>query len=340
MATDNTMTTEDLLDIVLITYNRARQFQITLEMLFAADSPVKNCHFTIIDNKSTDETPTIADQCAKAHPNVTHVVNRFNVGGNANIAKAMEHYGATPYHWILCDDDTYDWRGWPDVEEAMQRGEKLICVGDRYLPSDAKGRSDPALQLQQMTFLPSIIYGPGTITDTVMRNAYESTFALFQHLAPAVAHLNQGGTIYVAKRGIVRPGEYGSDISYTRGYAKDEIFVRSRTMTLAVGFANITLNLKDRRLSKRAFRALVFGPQMGALGFFGEIFLRLRGIDGASAFRDVMIQSPLWAKLILVPLRLIQNSPLYHILTSKWLYTKTRQVTDWINARARKRLKA
>ena len=328
------------IDITLVTYNRAEYLRNTLSSLLSAESPVRNYAISILDNRSTDATSDVINEFRRTHPNVTHVVNRFNVGGNANIAKAMEHYGATPYHWILCDDDTYDWRGWPDVEEAMQRGEKLICVGDRYLPSDAKGRSDPALQLQQMTFLPSIIYGPGTITDTVMRNAYESTFALFQHLAPVVAHLNQGGTIYVAKRGIVRPGEYGSDISYTRGYAQDEIFVSSRTMKLDVGFANITLNLKDRRLSKRAFRALVFGPQMGALGFFGEIFLRLRGIDGASAFRDVMIQSPLWAKLILVPLRLIQNSPLYHILTSKWLYTKTRQVTDWINARARKRRKA
>lgn len=334
------MTTEQILDIVLITYNRAPQFKRTLEMLFAPDSPVRNCDFTILDNKSTDETPEIAEYYASLHPNIKHLLNNFNVGGNANIAKAMERYGETPYHWILCDDDTYDWSGWPDVEEAMRRGEKLICVGDRYLTSEEKGRSDPALQLQQMTFLPSIIYGPGTITDTVMRNAYESTFALFQHLAPVVAHLNQGGTIYVAKRGIVRPGEYGNDISYTRGCAKEEVFARSRTMTLAVGFANLTLNLKDRRLSKRAFRALVFGPQMGVLGFFGEIFFRLRGVDGASAFRDVMNQSPLWTKFILVPLRLIQNSPLYHILTSKWLYTKARQVTDWINARARKRLKA
>lgn len=333
------MATEDLLSIVLITYNRAQQFKNTIEMLLASDSPVKNCHFTILNNRSTDETPEIADRCANTHRNVSHIINNFNVGGNANIAKAMERYGGTPYHWILCDDDKYDWRGWPDVEEAMRRGEKLICVGDRYLPSEEEGRSDPALQLQQMTFLPSIIYGPGTITDTVMRNAYESTFALFQHLAPVVAHLNHGGTIYVAKRGIVRPGEYGNDISYTRGCAKEEVFARSRTMTLSVGFANLTLNLKDRRLSKRAFRSLVFGPQMGLLGFLGEIFFRLRGINGASAFRDVMNQSPLWAKFILVPLRFIQNSPLYHVLTSKWLYTKARQLTDWINARARKRLK-
>ena len=333
------MSTEDLIDITLITYNRAPQFEKTLEMLFAPDSPVRNCLLTILDNRSDDATPQIAGRYAAAHPNVTHKVNNFNVGGNANIAKAMEMYGARPYHWILCDDDTYDWSGWPDVEEAMRRGEKLICAGDRYLPAGGDGRADPALQLQQMTFLPSIIYGPGTITDTAMRNAYESTFALFQHLAPVVAHLNRGGAIYTAKRGIVRPGEYGNDISYTRGCAKEEVFARSRTMTLAVGFANLTLNLKDRRLSKRAFRALVFGPQMGALGFFGEIFFRLRGRDGASAFRDVMNQAPLWAKSILLPLRLVQNSPLYHLLASKWLYAKARQLTDWMNTRARMRLK-
>ena len=333
------MNTENAIDITLITYNRAEYLRRTLAALLSAESPVRNCAITILDNRSTDTTPAVIDEFRAAHPNVTHVVNRFNVGGNANIAKAMELYGARPYHWILCDDDAYDWSGWPDVEEAMRRGEKLICVGDRYLPSEEEGRSDPALQLQQMTFLPSIIYGPGTITDNVMRNAYESTFALFQHLAPVVAHLNHGGTIYVAKRGIVRPGEYGNDISYTRGCAKEEVFARSRTMTLSVGFANLTLNLTDRRLSKRAFRSLVFGPQMGLLGFLGEIFFRLRGINGASAFRDVMNQSPLWAKFILVPLRFIQNSPLYHVLTSKWLYAKARQLTDWINARARKRLK-
>ena len=291
------MNTENTIDITLITYNRAEYLRNTLASLLSAESPVRNCAILILDNRSTDATSDVISEFRRTHPNVTHVVNRFNVGGNANIAKAMEHYGAAPYHWILCDDDTYDWRGWPDVEEAMR-------------------------------------------PDTVMRNAYESTFALFQHLAPVITHINHGGKIYVAKHGIVSPGEYGTDISYTRGYVKSEVFARSRTMTLAVGFANLTLNLKDRRLSKRAFRALVFGPQMGALGFFGEIFFRLRGVDGASAFRDVMNQSPLWAKFILVPLRLIQNSPLYHILTSKWLYTKARQVTDWINARARKRLKA
>ena len=79
------MTTEQLLDIVLITFNRASQFEKTLEMLFAPDSPVRNCDLTILDNKSTDETPQIAERYAGLHPNVKHHVNNFNVGGNANI---------------------------------------------------------------------------------------------------------------------------------------------------------------------------------------------------------------------------------------------------------------
>lgn len=334
------MTTEQLIDIVLITFNRAAQFEKTLEMILAPESPVRKCTLTILDNKSTDDTPQIAERYASSHSNVRHHVNNFNVGGNANIAKALEMYGTTPYHWVICDDDIYSWEGWSDVEDAMHRGEQLICVGDRYLAPDGDARKDPANLLQQMTFLPSIIFGPGTLTDTVIRNAYDNTFALFPHLVPVITHLNHGGTIYTAKQGIVRPGEYGIDISYTRGDMISEVFARSRTMTLAVGFANLTLNIKDRRLSKRAFRALVFGPQMGAMGFFGEIFFRLRGVDGASSFQDVWNQSPLWAKAVLFPLRLIQGSPLFHLLTNKWLYTKARQLTDWINRRAHRRLKS
>ena len=338
MATDNTMTTEDLLDIVLITYNRARQFQITLEMLFAADSPVKNCHFTIIDNKSTDETPTIADQCARAHPNVEHIVNNFNVGGNANIAKALEMYGSKPYHWIICDDDVYDWSGWPDVEEAMLRGEKLICVGDRHLQKEGPRRSDIAECLQQMTFLPSIIYGPGVITNTAMRNAYDCTFALFPHLAPVVMHINHGGGIYVAKKGIVLPGLYGNDASLTRGDIKSEVFSRSRTSFLAVGFAILTGELHDRKTAKRAFKALVFGSQIGRFGFFAQTFLYLHGREGSSNFNAIWLQSSFLMRCILLPLHIVQNTFLYHLIVNKYTYSMGKSLMDRLNGRALKKL--
>ena len=334
------MTTEQLLDIVLITYNRASQFEKTLEMVLAPDSPIRACSLTILDNKSTDATPQIAERFAVSHPNVKHLVNNFNVGGNANIAKALEMYGSRPYHWIICDDDIYNWDGWAEVEDAMQRGEKLICVGDRHLARSGIKRSDPAECLQQMTFLPSIIYGPGIITNTAMRNAYDCTFALFPHLAPVVMHLNNGGSIFVAKKGIVLPGNYGNDASLTRGDVKSEVFSRSRTTFLAVGFAILTGEIKDKKLSKRAFKALVFGSQIGRFGFYGQTFLYLAGRAGSANFHAIWLQSTFLMRCVLFPLHIIQNSFLYPLLTSKCIYNAGKRLMDRINGKALKRLHA
>lgn len=332
------MAAKQLLDIVLITYNRAPQFEKTLEMILAPNSPVRECSLTILDNKSTDETPQIADRFASSHPNVKHIVNNFNVGGNANIAKALEMYGPTPYHWIICDDDVYNWDGWPEVEDAMRRGEKLICVGDRHLAATGPKRNDPAECLQQMTFLPSIIYGPGIITNTAMRNAYDCTFALFPHLAPVVMHLNHGGSIFVIQHGIVQPGFYGNDASLTRGDVKSEVFSRSRTTFLAVGFAILTGEIKDKKLSKRAFKALVFGSQIGRFGFYGQTFLYLAGKAGSANFHAIWLQSTFLMRCVLFPLHIIQNSFLYPLLTSQCIYNAGKRIMDRINGKALKKL--
>lgn len=332
------MITEKLLSIVLITYNRAEQFAKTLEMLFTPNSPVRNCPLTILDNKSTDKTHLIAERFAKEHSNIRYIVNNFNVGGNANIAKALEMYGSTPYHWILCDDDVYCWNGWSEVEEAMLRGEKLICVGDRHLPKSGSKRNNTTECLQQMTFLPSIIYGPGVITNTALRNAYDCTYALFPHLAPVIMHLNHGGKIFVINKGIVQPGFYDTDVSLTRGDIKSEVFSNSRTTFLAVGFAILTREIKDCKLSKRAFKALVFGPQIGCFGFFGQTFLYLRGRAGSANFHAIWMQSSFLMRCILFPLRIIQNSFLFPILTSKTTYNAGKQIMDKLNRRAFKKL--
>ena len=328
---------KNTLAIVLITYNRAEHLERTLRAILAPDSPVRDCDVTVLNNRSTDETAAVVDRFAAAHANVRQVVHNFNVGGNANIAKALERC-ATPYHWVLCDDDVYDWEGWDAVAAAMARGEKLLCVGDRHLPKTEPARSDPAQLLQQMTFLPSIVYGPGVVTDVALRNAYDNTYALFPHLAPVILHLNAGGKIWVAPRPLVRPGEFGTDISYTRGYRRDDIFPDSRTMTLSAGFAHILDGLADRRLAKAAFRALTFGSQMGRLGFYGEVFARLRGRAGAANFAAILRQSSWGMRVVLRVLRLVQSTPLYDLLMSESFYRAVRRVTDARNAKARAKL--
>lgn len=321
------MKTEDILDIVLVTYNRASYLEKTLTAILDLASPVRNCRIRVLNNNSTDGSPEIIENFCSKYSNVIHTANRFNIGGNANITRALEFYDK-PYLWVICDDDKYDWQGWSDVENAMTRGEKLICVGDKHLAKNNPKRSAIPNCLQQMTFLPSIIFGPGTINATAIRNAYDSIFAFFPHLAPVIMHINNGGSIYVASFPIVSPGEYGNDASLTRGDNKNDVFSRSRTMFLAPGFANLTAELKDKDLAINAFKALVFGPQMGVICFYGEVFLHLRGKDGEANFHDIWRQSTLGMKVILWIIRRIQNSFLFHVINNRHIYNYARGITD------------
>lgn len=79
------------LEIALITFNREKCLKKTLERLFAADSPVRNCAIVVYDNHSTDATPTLLAEYAKTHPNFTAVSNRRNIGLSGNICKALEN---------------------------------------------------------------------------------------------------------------------------------------------------------------------------------------------------------------------------------------------------------
>jgi glycosyltransferase involved in cell wall biosynthesis len=75
------MKTSEILDITIITFNRAEYLQKTLNAVLAEDSPVRNCQITILDNKSTDSTSDVISRFAKKHVNITHITNNFNVGG-------------------------------------------------------------------------------------------------------------------------------------------------------------------------------------------------------------------------------------------------------------------
>ena len=169
-------------------------------------------------------------------------------------------------------------------------------------------------------------------------NTVFQKYALFPHLAPVIMHLNHGGKIFVIQHGVVQPGFYGNDVSLTRGDVKSEIFSRSRTMFLAVGFAILTAELNDKKLSKRSFKALVFGSQIGKFGFYAQTFLYLNGRAGASNFHSIGLQSTFSMRCLLFPLHVIQNSFLYQLLTSKTVYNIGKRSMDRLTKRALKKL--
>lgn len=96
---------------VLITYNRSEELQRTLDAFIKAGLTEVKLH--ILDNASTDNTKSIIAIAQAQWPNLIYHCNEYNIGGNANILRAVE-ITSSEYSWILGDDDAWHLE---DVEE-------------------------------------------------------------------------------------------------------------------------------------------------------------------------------------------------------------------------------
>ncbi len=149
----------DQLEIILPTYNRREHLQRTLTQLTAPESPVRHCSLTVLDNACTDGSSDLIEEFAAKCPNIKHIRHEKNIGGNGNIARAFE-LARKPYVWVVCDDDSFRWEAWPEVEEALFSNEYDILLTRK---DDLKGTSNLAKIVRQLTFLPAGIYRTANI---------------------------------------------------------------------------------------------------------------------------------------------------------------------------------
>lgn len=246
------------LQIYLITYNRKKKLQETLETILAEKSPIKDFDITILDNASTDDSSElIKDYCLK-YQNIKHIRHEVNIGGNANICRAFEHSATCgkDYAWILCDDDKFDFSNWSEVENHIKNDIDLICVSDYAFPTQ-KEKESKAYQIFQMTFVPASIFKTKYITNTVLMNMYDAILTMFQQTCLTAHIINNNGTVEVLKRPIVHNGLHFKDkvdtesLSFTRGTEdKKEILERRKQTFWILGFVNIVTLLKDKNLQK------------------------------------------------------------------------------------------
>lgn len=171
---------KEKLEIILITYNRKKYLERTLNQILDKESPIKDFIITILDNKSTDGSYELIEEYKSKFSNIKHIVNNRNIGGNANICRAFE-IASKEYVWVICDDDIYHWENWDEIKNAIKNGYDGICVALHNI-NDRNNISDLIFQL---TFLPAGIYKTENFTDTVIRNAYDNIQNLFPHLAIA-----------------------------------------------------------------------------------------------------------------------------------------------------------
>lgn len=245
----------DQLQIFIVTYNRLPCLRETISQLLAEDSPVRTCEIVVLDNRSTDGTAEFIKGVSKAHANVRLVTHPRNIGGNANICRAME-LASRDYYWILGDDDFFHFENWNEVEAAMSRGEKAICLS-RYILPDAC-RDDVARQLVQATFITGMIISTSLLNDTVMSESYNRIYTLFPQMTPVLSLVNGGGRIYVVRERIVDNGDQGSgrkDVGYTRGSDILEVAPYARKQVWITGWAAAIAALNDRGLRERALMA-------------------------------------------------------------------------------------
>ena len=279
------MNIEHDLQLVCVTYNRHDCLKETFDQLLSVNSPVRNCDFLILDNASTDGTSDLIREVMRRHKNVRTIRHNRNVGGNANIARAMEE-SSKKYLWILGDDDYFDFSNWNEAVKAMERGERVICLSRYILPDEHK--EDLAWQLVQTTFITGVIVSAELHTDTVMAEVYNHVHTLFPQIVPVMHHVNHGGRIYVVDRPIVFNGDDGTqgkkkDLSYTRGQDANEVSPYTDYMRWENGWAMACAMLKDPVVRESAVRhglEFIFGRVEEAI----RVFMSARINNG-----DVMI---------------------------------------------------
>lgn len=240
------MSIKNKLQIIVITYNRAKLLDNTLKQLLADNSPVKDFDITVLDNNSTDGTAEIVKNLRKEHKNLKYKKNPYNLGLGGNIARALE-IADMQYVWTLADDDAVDWSAWPCLEEAVSNGEEVICAAN-YALAPEEQNDIPSL-LQQFSFVSSNIYKTEIFTDTTMTNILNNVYTLFPHLVPAIEHINKGKKIYLLPKALVRNDmKPNTDVSYIRGYDNDFLYLKQRSMSWITGYANVIAQIKDKKL--------------------------------------------------------------------------------------------
>lgn len=231
---------ENKLEIVLITYNRRDCLERTFKHIFAEDSPIRDYNITILNNSSTDGSTELINEYCSNYSNIKHIINSKNIGGNANISKALVEIPKKEYIWVLCDNDDYDWSAWGEVENAVENGVDAIIT--RHCENKL---SDI---FYYSTLVSGCIYKTGLIDEAVTENIYDFIPYLFPHLAPIANVINNEKTVYIVSKDIVHAGiNPGHDGSFIRGMNLSNLNENRKNIFWSVGYFNSLRLINDEK---------------------------------------------------------------------------------------------
>ena len=231
---------KDKLGIVLITYNRKKYLEDTLDSIFAETSPIRDCEITILDNHSTDGTSEMIESYAKKYLNLKHIINKVNIGGNPNVAKAYTEFSTKKYIWLLCDNDKYCWDKFDEIENAINQDYDVIFTQNC--------QENIADIYYKATFAPACIYKTENITPTVIENIYDNIKFLFPHLALIAWNINKKNRIYIPQNDtiiqVINPED--NRTVFNRGLEEEYMPEPRRNILWLVGYVNSVELIQDK----------------------------------------------------------------------------------------------
>jgi len=240
------MNLKDNLTIILITYNRKRYLRNTLSQILSSKSPIRDFDITIVDNCSDDGTDVLIKGCQKKFNNIKYIRNPINIGGNANICKAIElaYTKNKKYFWIICDDDDYNFKCWNQVEEAIGKNKDMILVSH----VNEKEKITKESIINECAFLPSAIYKTNLINSIVVQNSYLNIYHSFPHLAIICYFFNKNYTDFAIVDKKIVEQNWGRDtIGDTKRGTNNLIHYKQKHTDLPVGYVNTYKMLRDEK---------------------------------------------------------------------------------------------
>ena len=261
------------LDIFLITYNRRPYLEVTLNSIFAQDSPLNKYPITILDNNSNDGTEELCRDFAARYQNLTYIKNKKNVGLAGNICKALEN-ASRKYYWIICDNDKIDFTSWPEIEKAMEEDYDLIMGSVDYNCDEVTDKR--AFALTQSTFLPGCIYKTKFLTDDVMVYALNDIYTVLPHVCIACNIVNHNGRIYIPKTSVITlTANVKIDNLKTYSYDRVEtpnnkriLHERSLQIHFPAGIVSSFNSLEDKKLKKEVIKNFIYKKRINNYGPF------------------------------------------------------------------------
>lgn len=154
------------LEPVIITYNRAADLQRTLAAFLNAG--LTNIKLHVLDNASTDETSAVVATAQALWPNLVYHRNKYNIGGNANILRAVE-ISNSEYSWIIGDDDAWLLEDISELSSVLNEGKADIVRLGWLVSPLSRGQIIEAAELVEMEkmFFASL----SMISATIIRRA-------------------------------------------------------------------------------------------------------------------------------------------------------------------------